>query len=121
MSLRSFFNKAFNKSREQIDAEDEQKVANELGVTPIAQIKEREKVRVSGIVQAITYYPVSSRNSLSLGATLYDGSASLDILWLGRNQIIGMTVGIHLIVEGTVVMQNSKLMLINPNYRFIDK
>lgn len=51
-------------------------------------MKERDEVKVSGVVEAITYYSASPSSSLAVGLTLFDGSSHLDVIWLGRKQIL---------------------------------
>lgn len=104
-------------SREALEAEDEQAVARRRGTVPIAQVRERQRARVSGAVHSITYFPTSG--PARVGATLYDGTGTIEILWHGRRDIPGIFVGRHLEVEGTVARRRDHLAFLDPLYRIL--
>lgn len=106
-------------TRDDIDADEEKKITTQLGVTPISNIVERQKVKIAGVLQAITYHPISSSSVLGVGATLFDGTAYIDVIWVGRRKIPGITVGVHITVEGIVVKHNGRLVIMNPTYEII--
>ena len=117
--LKNYILNILHKNRDDIDADDEKKISTKLGLTPISQVKERQQVKISGVLQAITYYPALSSTGLRMGATLFDGTASIDVIWLGRKHIEGITVGKHLIIDGMVVKQNGRLAIMNPIYEIL--
>lgn len=51
-------------------------------------------------------------------AVLDDGTGAITLRWLGRPRVPGVTVGRVVTVEGTVVDQRGRLVLLNPLYRF---
>ncbi len=119
MFLKDFLLNLLRTNREDIVAIEEKEVTSKLGLTSIVDVKEREEVKVGGVLEAITYHPSSSSSALGVGATLYDGTSSIDIMWLGRKKIPGIVVGVHIIVEGRVVKQNGRLAIMNPIYEIV--
>ncbi|WP_075889697.1 MULTISPECIES: hypothetical protein [Actinomyces] len=104
-------------SREAIEADDEVRSRLSRGTIPISEVQERHKVVVSGVLQSITYSPVDG--PVRLLATLYDGTGTIELRWLGRRAIPGISVGRHLEVEGTASLHIDHLVLIDPLYRLL--
>lgn len=102
-------------SRDDINALEEQATAKAEGTIPIGKVKARQKVRLSGTLQALTFHPATQGPRLS--ALLYDGSGSIELVWMGRKEIPGIEPGKHLIVEGTVLSSAGRLRMMNPAYR----
>ena len=87
-------------SRSEWDAGTEQREARRYGSKSLAECKLRERINVFGVIRSVTYpsagmYPV-------LTAQLYDGSASVQLIWQGRRSIAGIEPGRRLTVEGTL-------------------
>jgi hypothetical protein len=53
-----------------------------------------------------------------LEADLSDGTGTVTLRWWGRNAIAGVVEGAALVVEGTVLMDGARPVLVNPLYRF---
>ncbi|MBO3725202.1 OB-fold nucleic acid binding domain-containing protein [Actinomyces bowdenii] len=103
--------------REQIGAQDEARSAQRRGTVPICSITPRSRACVSGVLRAITYRPVSHKPVLV--AQLFDGTGSVDLVWLGRRSIAGLRPGVHLIVEGMVLAGRSRPSIYNPTYTIL--
>ncbi|QPK82210.1 DNA-binding protein [Schaalia sp. ZJ405] len=99
------------------EAEDEDRTRSSRGTTAIRQVRDRQHATLFGSVLSMTYPPAGS--TLSLAATLYDGTGSIELRWPGRRDIPGLSVGAHLEVEGTAGFQGDHLVIINPAYRII--
>ena len=69
-------------SREHLEAEDEERSASRRGTDPIGSLTSRQRTRVSGVLQAVTYR--SSQDKPILVGQLYDGTGSIDLVWWGR-------------------------------------
>lgn len=102
-------------SRDDINALEEQASAQAKGTTPIAKAKPRQKVKLSGTLQALTFHPATQGPRLS--GVLFDGSGSIELVWMGRKEIPGIEAGKYLIVEGTVLSNQGRLRMMNPSYR----
>ena len=52
----------------------------------------------------------------ALAAELYDGSGTLDLVWMGRREIAGVEPGRRLRAEGLVCVVDGRRTLFNPCY-----
>lgn len=104
-------------SREAIEADYEARSRRSRGTIPISEVQERHEVVVSGVLQSITYSPVDG--PVRLLATLYDGTGAIELRWLGRRTIPGISVGRHIEVEGTASLHIDHLVIIDPLYRLL--
>lgn len=104
-------------SREAVSADDERRSLIARGTTPISDVRERERVKLSGLIQSITYSPRSQ--PLRLIGVLYDGTGTIEVRWPGRRDIPGITVGRRIEVEGTAARYRDRLVIINPVYRLL--
>ena len=67
---------------EATEADDEQRSQRSRGTVPIKDVRPREKVVISGVLRSVTLYPQEGPDQLD--ATLFDGTGSIVIRWLGR-------------------------------------
>ncbi len=104
-------------TREAWEAEEEQHTRKTRGTVPLSEVRERQDVRVSGLIQSVTYSPASG--PMRLVVTLYDGTGTLELRWLGRRSIPGIAVGRHLEAHGTAARVLDHLALIDPSYRIL--
>ncbi len=51
-------------------------------------------------------------------AELDDGTGTIVLRWVGRDRVPGVTVGASLAVEGTVLADRGRRVLLNPLYPF---
>ncbi|MFN8106080.1 MAG: amino acid permease [Acidimicrobiia bacterium] len=84
------------------------------GLTRVADIVWRDRVRVAGEVQAMRVRPW--RQSAYLELTLEDGTGRLLVVFFGRRRIPGIHVGTCMTVEGTVGEHRGHLAVVNPAY-----
>lgn len=103
--------------REELDAQDEVRRAAVSGTVPIARVEARQRVRVSGVLRAVTYRPAAARPVLV--GRLYDGSGTVDLVWLGRRKVVGIKPGTRLLVTGMVVEGRSRPIIYNPAYEIL--
>ncbi len=112
-NLRRFFARLIVSS-EELEAEQLHQESQDLGSTPVVSCADREQVRVSGILRAVTLPPRTGVPALE--AELYDGTGSLTIIWLGRRQIRGIEPGRQLVVHGRVARNQGRPVMFNPRY-----
>lgn len=105
-------------SREELSASEERSAAQSLGVMAISEVKVRTPAKVSGLLQAVTYSPPT--RTPSLVGTLFDGTGTIALVWLGRREIPGIAAGRRLQVAGMVTHTENGLTIMNPDYRLID-
>lgn len=82
--------------------------------TPIRDCGDRQHVVVTGTLRSVTARPLSGAPALA--AELSDGSADLDMVWLGRREIAGIEPGRELTASGRVAMHRGRPVLFNPRY-----
>lgn len=74
-------------------------------------------VRVVGRLRSVVYTP--SETVPTLEAELFDGSESLDLVWLGRRRIAGVEPGRRVEARGRVGVHNGRLAIYNPWYELL--
>lgn len=106
-----------NATREAQEADEEQRSRRSRGTVPLSEVRERQRVVVSGLIQSVTYSPVDGPRRLVV--MLYDGTGTIEIRWLGRRSVPGIKVGGHIEAQGTAVLVRDHLALIDPTYRIL--
>lgn len=84
------------------------------GCTRIQDCGDRQLVRVTGTLRTVTLRPRAGVPTLE--AELFDGSAALDVVWLGRRAIAGIEPGRKMIAWGRISMNRGRPVLFNPKY-----
>jgi hypothetical protein len=107
----------FTAQTEELDAEDLQRQAQELGATPVARCADRVPVTVFGTVRSLTIRPRAGVPALE--ADLYDGSGMVTLVWLGRRTIAGISPGRQLRATGRVSSHEGRRLIYNPRYELI--
>ena len=82
--------------------------------TPIAESHNGEMVDVAGTLRAVTLRPRGS--SLTMEADLWDGTGSVNLIWLGRRNIPGIQPGRRIIVHGRLASIKGEPTMFNPSY-----
>ena len=85
-----------------------------LGATPIAALADRKDASVCGAVRSVTLRP--RVNVPALVVELYDGSKTLNLVWLGRRRIAGIVPGTYLTAHGLVTYRHGIPTIFNPAY-----
>ncbi|GAA3820575.1 OB-fold nucleic acid binding domain-containing protein [Cellulomonas soli] len=102
-------------SQAEIEADEERVEAEHfVGCTPVGTVKDRTRATVSGVVRSMTWRPREGVPALE--AELYDGSGTLDLVWLGRREIAGIAPGRRLRIEGMVCEVDGRRTVFNPAY-----
>jgi hypothetical protein len=84
------------------------------GCMPLAQIGDRERAKVRGVLHTVTLQPRAGVPALE--AELYDGSDKLTLIWLGRRRIAGVDCGRGLVARGRVTTVDGRRVMYNPDY-----
>ena len=114
MTLKERLKKAVA-SQAEIEADEERQDAHRsVGCTPVDQLSTRSRASVSGVIRSVTLRPREGVPALE--AELYDGSGSLDLVWLGRRDIAGIAPGRRLKIEGLVCLVDGRRTVFNPRY-----
>ena len=96
------------------EAQDLQKDTGRLGGIPIIDLQDRSEASVCGAVRSVTLRP--RVNVPALVVEIYDGSKTLNLIWLGRRRIGGVVPGTYLTAHGRVTFQHGIPTIFNPAY-----
>jgi hypothetical protein len=114
----------FRKALRRLTADDDDLAAEELagraqqhGACRIDEAPDRSPVCLHGVIQSVTLRPRGGVPALE--AELYDGTATVYVVWLGRRRIDGIRPGVSMIVEGRLGDGNGRRTLYNPAYRLL--
>ncbi|WP_374109474.1 OB-fold nucleic acid binding domain-containing protein [Actinotalea sp. K2] len=101
-------------SQAEIEATEERKETHRRGCTAVSELEDRRRAEVSGVLRSVTLRPRQTVPALE--AELYDGSGSVQVVWLGRRQIAGIEPGRRARLEGLVCVQDGRPTMYNPRY-----
>ena len=97
-----------------LEAEERQEDVAEQGGTPVGRCADRQQVCVVGVLRTVTIKPRGQ--SPSLQAELWDGSGTVDLVWIGRRRIGGVEPGRVLRAEGRIMVRDGRRVMFNPRY-----
>ncbi|HEY5361990.1 MAG TPA: amino acid permease [Streptosporangiaceae bacterium] len=80
----------------------------------IADSRRGDVVDVAGTLRAVTLRPRGS--SLTMEADLWDGTGSINLVWLGRRNIPGIQPGRRIVVHGRLATIKGEATMFNPSY-----
>jgi amino acid transporter len=86
-------------------------------MTPIGQIKWRNRAHVQGRVTSIKSAPSGSAPLLEV--EVWDQSGGVTLQFLGRREIAGLEVGSQIRAEGMVGEEEGALTILNPSYQLL--
>jgi amino acid transporter len=84
------------------------------GTTPIGAVGWRQRVRVRGRVHAVRVEPLAGNPSVEY--TLADETGAISIVFYGRREVGGITMGTSMLVEGMTIDHHGRLAIVNPAY-----
>jgi hypothetical protein len=102
------------RSESEFEAQDLQEDTGRLGGTPIVDLVDRSQASVCGAVRSVTLRPRT--NVPALVVEIYDGSKTLNLIWLGRRRIAGVVPGTYLSAHGRVTYRRGIPTIFNPAY-----
>ncbi len=97
-----------------LEAEHRQEDAVEHGGTPVQRCTDRQLVCVVGMLRTVTIQPRGQ--SPSLQAELWDGSGTVDVVWIGRRRIPGIEPGRVIRAQGRLTQRDGRRVMFNPRY-----
>jgi hypothetical protein len=97
-----------------MDARELKQDAVKAGCCPIEDAHDRQRVELQGSLRTVTLRPRGGVPALE--AELYDGSALITLVWLGRRRIAGIEAGRAIKVSGRVGRQDKVRVMFNPRY-----
>jgi RecG-like helicase len=99
------------------DAELQEEVESFDGATAVSRCTARTVVTVLGTVRSMTLRPRAGTPTLEV--ELYDGTAVVTLVWLGRREIAGIAPGRKLRATGRITSNDSRRIIFNPRYELV--
>jgi hypothetical protein len=87
------------------------------GVTPIGDVRWRQRLTVEGKVTTVRVEPVSG--GWLLECVVSDGTGALSLVFNGRREIAGLDLGSHVRAQGMVASHRGRLAMFNPIYTLL--
>jgi RecJ-like exonuclease len=100
-----------------LDAEELQDEVEQRCCVPLRDVRRGSTVQVVGRLKAVVYTP--SETVPTLQAELFDGSDSVELVWLGRRRITGVEPGRRIVVRGRVGRHDGHKAIYNPWYELL--
>lgn len=116
MSLRTALRRVLA-SQDEVAATEERVRSAKQGTTAISDLVERRPAEVSGIVRSVVLRPTDRVQAVE--AELFDGSGSVDLVWLGRRRLVGVEPGRRVRVAGFVTNDRGRTVIYNPRYELL--
>ena len=101
-------------STHQLDADELRSEVERQSCHPLGELKRGTVATVTGRIRAVVYTPAETVPTLQ--AELFDGSAAIDLVWLGRRRIAGIEPGRRIKATGRVGVHDGRLAIYNPWY-----
>lgn len=102
------------RTSDQRDADELREDSTKAGCGLISACNNRAVVTIHGELRSVTLRPVDGVSALE--AEIYDGSAAVTLVWLGRRRIQGVRVGSRLTAHGRIGRRNGERIIYNPRY-----
>ena len=116
-SLLSRLGERLGKTAQQLEVDALLQESERFGGTRVSQLANRQVATVSGTVRAVTLRP--RVNVPALVVDLYDGSQTMNLIWLGRRSIAGIEPGTYLRATGLVTFTRGVPTIFNPAYEIV--
>jgi RecG-like helicase len=104
-------------SAHHLDAEELRDEVDKQRCTHVGDLERGERATVTGRLRHVVYTP--AENVPTLEAELYDGSAAIDLVWLGRRRIAGIEPGRRIKATGRIGVHEGRPAIYNPWYELI--
>jgi hypothetical protein len=101
-------------STHSLDAAELESQVEKLPCEKLRDIQQGETAVVGGRVRSVRFTP--TENVPVLEAELFDGSAAILLVWLGRRRIAGIEPGRRMLARGRVGLHDGRLAIYNPWY-----
>ena len=101
-------------SRAELEASEERKHTERSGCCAVRDVQDRRRAELYGVLRSVTLRPRSKVPALE--AELYDGTGSVQVVWLGQRQIAGIEPGRRIRLEGLVSIRDGRAVIYNPRY-----
>jgi RecJ-like exonuclease len=100
-----------------LDAAELREEVQQRDCVPLQELRRGGCVQVVGRLRAVVYTP--SETVPTLEAELFDGTDSIELVWLGRRRIAGIEPGRRVVVRGRVGEHDGRRAIYNPWYELL--
>jgi RecJ-like exonuclease len=100
-----------------LDAAELREEIKQHSCVPMQESRRGTCVQVVGRLRAVVYTP--SETVPTLEAELFDGTDSIDLVWLGRRRIAGIEPGRRVVARGRIGEHNGRKAIYNPWYELL--
>jgi RecJ-like exonuclease len=101
-------------STHRLDAAELRSEVERLSCKPLGELRRGSVATVTGRLRAVVYTPAETVPTLE--AELFDGTAAIGLVWLGRRRIAGIEPGRRIVARGRVGIHDGRLAIYNPWY-----
>lgn len=101
----------------ELEADSLTEESDACGATRADQCRAGEKVDVMGRLRMVQLQPCESLAALV--AELYDGTDTVDLIWLGRRSIAGIEAGRSVRATGRIAVREGHKTIYNPSYQLL--
>jgi RecG-like helicase len=112
-SRRSFLHR-LTANAHKLDADELADEVAQLACVRLDDVRRGVQATVTGRLRSVVYNPHGDVQTLE--AELYDGTASIELVWLGRRRIAGLEPGRRLVARGRVADHDGQPAMYNPWY-----
>jgi len=114
--LRRYLAKVADRDEERLQTATLEWASSVPGTQRISDAPARQRVRLAGMVRRISVLPIEGIRSLE--ATITDGTGEVNVVFMGRRNIEGMSLGTRVVVEGVIGDQRDARRIVNPKFEF---
>jgi hypothetical protein len=100
-----------------VSAADDELARRAGATTPIANVSNRQRVKVAGRVKSVRVQPRAGTSNLE--CVLSDGTGGLLLVFQGRPKIAGIEPGARLVAEGMVGAWGRRPAMLNPAFELV--
>jgi RecJ-like exonuclease len=104
-------------SAHHLDAEELREEVEKQCCVHVDDVQRGKRATVTGRLRHVVYTPTETVPTLE--AELYDGTAAIDLVWLGRRRITGIEPGRRIKATGRVGVHEGRLAIYNPWYELL--
>ena len=101
-------------SAHSLDADDLRQESDDCNAEKCAGATRGQVTTVQGRIRHVVFTPRESVPTVE--AELYDGTGTIELIWLGRRRIAGIEPGRTLVVTGRVGSRDGRPAIYNPRY-----
>lgn len=87
------------------------------GATRAGECRAGQRVEIMGKLRVVQLQPCD--HLASLAAELYDGTDTVELIWLGRRAIAGIEAGRTLRAVGRIAVRDGHKVMYNPRYQLM--